>query len=165
MTVLPFDHRPNTPGASTLGRQSSAMPSRLSWVDWTKVIGPAMLICRDTARERMGRIGRRYEDHMAQLLIYYGLGEISPQNRAALTQVMDHLEEVEAWRAKQLFPDNLNNPETVWRVLGSQRARLRRTAGIVEHAAVQVGADSGQGHSCSPSGKQSLVATVGLGAG
>jgi hypothetical protein len=87
---------------------------RLSWLDWTIVIGPALLICRDTARERMGRIGLRYEQHMGQLLKFYDVG-INAQDRSALYSIMERLDEINRWRELQFDKDDLNNPHVVWR--------------------------------------------------
>jgi hypothetical protein len=89
--------------------------SRLSWRDWTKVIGPALLMCRKTAKERMGRFGRRYEDHMGALVDFYGLEDVRGNDRAALLYIMEHLDEVNAWRDLQPDRDNLNNPQVAYR--------------------------------------------------
>jgi hypothetical protein len=89
--------------------------SRLSWRDWTKLIGPAMVMCRKKAQERMGKFGRRYEEHMNVLIDYYGLEDITGNDRSALLYIMDHLDEVNEWRDKQYGRDNLNNPQVVLR--------------------------------------------------
>jgi uncharacterized protein YdcH (DUF465 family) len=51
---------------------------------------------------------------MAALLKEYEMGDMGETTRAHLLKVMEHLPEVEAWRAKQKDPDDLNHPSRVW---------------------------------------------------
>jgi hypothetical protein len=87
------------------------------WSDWTTVIGPGLMKARAEAMAvaRTNRPeGRGYSTAMGKLLAEYKLDDMSKATRSAILNVMEHLQDVEAWRVRQPKPEELNNPTVVW---------------------------------------------------
>lgn len=88
------------------------------WQDWTTKIGPGLLKARVEAMHRAGTnrpMGRGYNEAMSNLLVAYHLDDMEGVARNDMLSIMEHLSEVEEWRADQDYPDRLNHPTTVWR--------------------------------------------------
>jgi hypothetical protein len=91
---------------------------RRLWGDYIE-LGTKLQPLRDEAWRRAGSPqpkGKAYNREMSKLLKEYeayGL-DMDPNARAALLHIMDNLEAVQEWRARQDDPDSLNYPRTVW---------------------------------------------------
>lgn len=90
-----------------------------SWKDWLQ-IGAALCIGRtETIREAHVNApnGRNYNIAYATWLKKYGFDTIDKGDRARLFDVMDHLVEIETWRAQLTRTERskLNHPSTIWR--------------------------------------------------
>jgi hypothetical protein len=89
------------------------------WEDWTQV-GAAVVIGRTEAMGEAAAnrpVGRRYNVLFAAWLKQFGFENLDKADRSRLFTVMDHLEEIEAWRAT-LTPTErlrLNHPSAVLR--------------------------------------------------
>jgi hypothetical protein len=90
-----------------------------SWENWTHV-GAALLIGRSGAMRQAGvnrPVGRRYNVVFAAWLNKFGFENLDKADRSRLFSVMDHLHEIETWRAT-LTPKQrlrLNHPSAVFR--------------------------------------------------
>ena len=72
-----------------------------TWEDW-KQVGAALLIGRSGAMHNAGvnrPVGRRYNAAFAAWLKEFDFENLDKPDRSRLLAVMDHLEEIEAWRA------------------------------------------------------------------
>lgn len=91
---------------------------RQSWQDWLAV-GNALTLGRTEALAQAGTNspqGSRYNKAMGDWLRDNGLDGISAAERYKLIQIVEHLTEIEAWRAG-LAPEaarRLNHPSAVW---------------------------------------------------
>ena len=102
-----------------------------TWEDW-KHVGAAHLIGRSGAMHEAGvnrPLGRRYKTAFAAWLKKFGFENLDKADRSRLFVVMDHLQEIEAWRAT-LTPTErlrLNHPSAVlrkWKSARNQNCRL-----------------------------------------
>jgi hypothetical protein len=90
-----------------------------TWEDW-KHVGAAHLIGRSGAMHEAGvnrPLGRRYKVAFVAWLKKFGFENLDKADRSRLFVVMDHLQEIEAWRAT-LTPTErlrLNHPSAVLR--------------------------------------------------
>jgi hypothetical protein len=87
------------------------------WSDWTMVIGPGLSKARAEAMaiaQTNQPMGRGYNTAMSGLLTEYKLDDMGETARAHILKIMDRLSDVEAWRAKQKDPADLNHPSRVW---------------------------------------------------
>jgi hypothetical protein len=90
-----------------------------SWENWRHV-GAALLIGRSGAMHNAGvnrPVGRRYNVLFAAWLKQFGFENLDKADRSRLFAAMDHLEEIDAWRAS-LTPTErlrLNHPSAVFR--------------------------------------------------
>lgn len=87
------------------------------WSDWTMEIGPALMKARTEAMavaHTNQPKGRGYNEAMSGLLKEYEVADMGETARAHVLKIMEHLAEVEEWRAKQKDPDDLNHPSRVW---------------------------------------------------
>jgi len=87
------------------------------WSDWTLIIGPALMKARAEAMsiaETNRPLGRGYNTAMSELLEEYDVADMGETVRAHTLKIMEHLAEVEEWRAKQKDPNDLNHPSRVW---------------------------------------------------
>ena len=97
-----------------------------SWEDWRHV-GAALLIGRSGAMREAGvnrPVGRRYNVVFAAWLNKFGFENLDKADRSRLFAVMDHLHEIETWRAT-LTPTQrlrLNHPSAVFRKWKSANA-------------------------------------------
>jgi hypothetical protein len=100
-----------------------------TWEDW-KHVGAAHLIGRSRAMYEAGvnrPVGRRYKAAFAAWLKSFGFENLDKADRSRLFVVMDHLQEIEAWRAT-LTPTErlrLNHPSAVLRKWRSANATSR----------------------------------------
>jgi hypothetical protein len=100
-----------------------------TWEDW-KHVGAAHLIGRSGAMHEAGAnrpLGRRYKVAFAAWLKKFGFENLDKADRCRLFVVMDHLQEIEAWRAT-LTPKErlrLNHPSAVLRRWESANAISR----------------------------------------
>jgi hypothetical protein len=90
-----------------------------TWEDW-KDVGAAHLIGRNWAMHEacVNRpIGHRYKVAFAAWLKNFGFENLDKADRSRLFVVMDHLEEIEAWRATLTSTERLrlNHPSAVLR--------------------------------------------------
>ena len=93
------------------------------WSDWTMAIGPGLIKARTQAMfmaEVNDPSGKGYNMAMSALLERYELDSMDAGTRSHMLQIMEHLADVETWRAKQKDPSTLNHPTSVWR--GFQRS-------------------------------------------
>jgi hypothetical protein len=97
-----------------------------TWEDW-KHVGAAHLIGRSWAMHEAGvnrPVGHRYKAAFAAWLKKFGFENLDKTDRWRLFVVMDHLQEIEAWRAT-LTPTErlrLNHPSAVLRKWKSAKA-------------------------------------------
>ena len=90
-----------------------------TWENW-KHVGAALLIGRSGAMREAGvnrPVGRRYNVVFAAWLNKFGFENLDKADRSRLFAVMDHLHEIETWRAT-LTPTQrlrLNHPSAVFR--------------------------------------------------
>ena len=97
--------------------------SKRMWSDWTMAIGPGLIKARTQAMfmaEVNEPEGKGYNMAMSDLLKRYELDDMDAGTRSHMLQIMEHLADVETWRAKQKDPLALNHPTSVWR--GFQRS-------------------------------------------
>jgi hypothetical protein len=100
-----------------------------TWEDW-KHVGAAHLIGRSGAMHEAGvnrPRGRRYKTAFGAWLKKFGFENLDKADRSRLFVVMDHLQEIEAWRAT-LTPTErlrLNHPSAVLRKWRSANATSR----------------------------------------
>jgi hypothetical protein len=100
-----------------------------TWEDW-KHVGAAHLIGRSGAMHEAGvnrPLGHRYKTAFAAWLKKFGFENLDRADRSRLFVVMDHLHEIETWRAT-LTPTEqrrLNHPSTVLRRWRSTNAISR----------------------------------------
>jgi len=93
--------------------------SHSTWNDWKKV-GAALVIGRAEAM-RDGHVnkpkGRSYNAAINAFLKKFGFDGLDSGDRSRLFDVMDHLNEIEAWLGKLSPTERLrfNHPNTVWR--------------------------------------------------
>ena len=131
LTTLPANRLDNpTDGEQATIRHGQEAWRRLgrdhSWADWTQV-GAALVIGRSGAMREAGvnrPVGRRYNLLFAGWLEQFGFENIDKADRSRLFAVMDHLEEIETWRAT-LTPAqrlHLNHPSAVFRKWASANA-------------------------------------------
>lgn len=98
----------------------------LTWPDWPHV-GAALQIGRRRAMHEAGvnlPVGRRYNVLFAAWLSNFGFANLDKADRSRLLAVMDHLDEIQAWRAT-LTPTQrlrLNHPSAVLRKWKSAQA-------------------------------------------
>jgi hypothetical protein len=97
-----------------------------TWEDW-KQVGAALLIGRSGAMHNAGvnrPVGRRYNAVFAAWLKKFGFENLDKADRSRLFVVMDHLDEIETWRAT-ITPAQrlrLNHPSAVLRKWKSANA-------------------------------------------
>jgi len=97
-----------------------------SWEDWRHV-GAALLIGRSGAMREAAvnrPVGRRYNVVFAAWLNKFGFENLDKADRSRLFAIMDHLDEIETWRAT-LTPAQrlrLNHPSAVFRKWKSANA-------------------------------------------
>ncbi len=97
-----------------------------TWEDWTQV-GAALLVGRNRAMREAAvnqPVGRRYNVLFAGWLEQFFFENIDKADRSRLFAVMDHVEEIETWRAS-LTPTErlrLNHPSAVFRKWKSANA-------------------------------------------
>jgi hypothetical protein len=97
-----------------------------TWENWSHV-GAALLIGRSGAMREAGvnrPVGRRYNVLFAAWLNKFGFENLDKADRSRLFAVMDHLHEIETWRAT-LTPTQrlrLNHPSAVFRKWKSANA-------------------------------------------
>ena len=98
--------------------------ARQMWTDWTTKIGPGLVKARAEAMAIASTNkpeGKGYSMAMSGLLEEYGFGDTEEERRngaaarADLLKCMEHLSEIEIWRAKQRDLSGLNHPTIVWR--------------------------------------------------
>jgi hypothetical protein len=100
-----------------------------SWEDW-KHLGAAIVIGRNWAMREAAvnqPVGRRYNVLFAGWLAQFGFENLDKADRSRLFAAMDHLEEIDAWRAS-LTPTErlrLNHPSAVFRKWKSANAISR----------------------------------------
>jgi hypothetical protein len=100
-----------------------------TWEDW-KQVGAALLIGQSGAMHNAGvnrPVGRRYNAAFAAWLKEFDFENLDKADRSRLFAVMDHLEEIETWRAT-LMPAQrlrLNHPSAVFRKWKSATAISR----------------------------------------
>jgi hypothetical protein len=100
-----------------------------TWEDW-KHVGAALVIGRSGAMHNAGvnrPVGRRYNVAFAAWLKEFGFENLDKADRSRLFAVMDHLDEIESWRAT-LTPTQrfrLNHPSAVLRKWQSANAIAR----------------------------------------
>ena len=95
---------------------------RQRWLDWTETLGLALVKVREEAMAiacTNKPKGKRYAQAVSGLLKTYHLDEIDAATRSHAIDIMQNLEAVTDWRAKQKNPDRLNHPTTVWRSFAS----------------------------------------------
>jgi hypothetical protein len=88
------------------------------WSRWTTVIGPALVKARAEAMAiafTNKPSGKGYNVAMSGLLQEYKLDDMEAVARNDMIAIMEHLNSVEAWHAKQRNRERLNHPTTVWR--------------------------------------------------
>jgi hypothetical protein len=100
-----------------------------SWENWRHV-GAALLIGRSGAMRQAGvnrPVGRRYNVAFAAWLNKFGFENLDKADRSRFFVVMDHLEEIEAWRATLTTTERfrLNHPSAVLRKWKSANAISR----------------------------------------
>jgi hypothetical protein len=113
--------------ASMEWKRIRASDRRPTWSEWTMIIGPGLIEARAEALGMTGSNrprGRAYNTAMSALVKQYGLDDINKTRRVHLFKIMRELHHIEAWRAGQKNPDDLNNPSTVWDAY--QRSAHRR---------------------------------------
>jgi hypothetical protein len=96
------------------------------WEDWRQV-GAALVIGRNGAMREAGvnrPAGRRYNAVFAAWLVKYGFQNLDKGDRYRLFAVMDHLQEIEIWRATITPTERLrlNHPSSVFRKWKSANA-------------------------------------------
>lgn len=106
------------------------------WSQWTTVVGPGLVKARAEAMainhvNKPG--GRGYNTTMGGLLKEYKLDDMEGVARNDMIEIMNHLGDVEDWRAKQPDRSHLNHPTTVWRKF--KASKEGREALGIEHAA------------------------------
>jgi hypothetical protein len=100
-----------------------------TWEDW-KEVGAALLIGRSGVMHDVSvnrPIGRRYNAAFATWLKKFDFENLDKADRSRLFGVMDHLQDIEAWRAT-LTPSErlrLNHPSAVWRKWKSAHANAQ----------------------------------------
>jgi hypothetical protein len=97
-----------------------------SWENWRHV-GAALVIGRSGAMREAGvnrPVGRRYNAAFAAWLNKFGFENLDKADRSRLFAVMDHLHEIETWRATLTPPERLrlNHPSAVFRKWKSANA-------------------------------------------
>jgi hypothetical protein len=100
-----------------------------TWDDWKRV-GAAHVLGRNGAMHEAGvnrPLGRRYKAAFAAWLKKFGFENLDKADRSRLFVVMDHLEEIETWRATLTPPQQLclNHPSGVLRKWKSAHAASR----------------------------------------
>jgi hypothetical protein len=119
-----------------------------SWADWTQV-GAAVVIGRSEAMREAAvnrPVGRRYNVLFAAWLKQFDFENLDKADRSRLFAVMDHLEEIETWRAT-LTPAqrlHLNHPSAVLRIAPATAAALSRPS----LASIAVAISSGRSAGC-----------------
>jgi len=99
-----------------------------TWKDWV-LIGKALLCIGRTDAMREAHtnapIGKNYNSAFSAWLKRRGFDTIDQGDRSRLFEVLDHLEEIEAWRSKLTTTErpNLNHPSTVLRKFKSATAK------------------------------------------
>lgn len=106
--------------------------NRRTWLDWTMEIGPWLVKARVEAMAlaKTNRpIGKRYTAKMSEFLKTYGLDDIDQTTRAHLLKIMAALPEVESWRKREKYPEDLHSPSWVWRKFQPSNKRQGRPGG------------------------------------
>jgi hypothetical protein len=88
------------------------------WPDWIEILSPALVKVQDEAMDIASTDkpqGKRYAQAVSGLLKTYQLDEIDGTTRSHAIRIVQNLEAVTDWRAKQEEPQRLNHPTTVWR--------------------------------------------------
>jgi hypothetical protein len=85
-------------------------------------------------------IGKRYTAKMSEFLKTYGLGDIDQTTRAHLLKIMAALPEVEAWRNREKYLEDLNSPSWVWRKFQLSNKRHDRPGGERKPTTVRLSA-------------------------
>jgi hypothetical protein len=113
---------PESPVHATVRQGQEAwqrLRSHSTWEDWKKV-GAAYVIGRGEAM-RDGHVnkpkGRSYNAAINAWLKKFGFYDLDSGDRTRLFNVMDHLNEIEAWLGKLLPKERLrlNHPASIWR--------------------------------------------------
>jgi uncharacterized protein YoaH (UPF0181 family) len=127
---------------------------RKSWDDWTAV-GKALIILRDEAMAKAGvktPFGKVYTRAMAEALRVHDLADILQAARYRIMLCIEHLDEIEAFRAgldeKQRL--RLNHPDSLWWGWRASQGETRAPQVRVVRRADKV--MSGGGRSTMPSG-------------
>ena len=97
-----------------------------TWEDW-KQVGAALVIGRSGAMREAGvnrPVGRRYNAAFAAWLEEFGFENLDKADRSRLFAVIDHLQQIETWRATLTPPERfrLNHPSAVFRKWKSANA-------------------------------------------
>lgn len=88
------------------------------WPDWTEILGPALVRVQEEAMALTSTNkpeGRCYTRVASALLKTYHLDDIDGTTRSHAIRIVQNLEAVTDWRAKQEEPEHLNHPTRVWR--------------------------------------------------
>lgn len=139
--------RATAEAADRVGKAGTAAWERLkgrnakTWADWMTV-GEALAAGRDWAMRSSGSSkpnGGFYAMEMSRWLDQYGLKLMDKSDQAKLLKVMDHRDEIVAWRAK-LTPDErlkLNHPTNVLRKWQSSLTKSPKPPGAEAKARVR----------------------------
>ena len=131
LTTLPANRldKPTDREQSTIlhGQQARHRLGRdHTWQNWGQD-GAALVIGRSGAMREAGvnrPVGRRYKAAFAAWLKEFGFENLDKADRSRLFTVMDHLHEIETWRATLAPPERLrlNHPSAVFRKWKSANA-------------------------------------------
>ena len=98
--------------------QRHRVEEKQCWQDWTQILGPALVKVQDEAMAVASvnkPEGKRYARVVSGLLKTYNLDGLDSATRSHAIAIVQNLELVTYWRAKQKKPERLNHPTTVWR--------------------------------------------------
>jgi hypothetical protein len=107
------DHQSALQAACKAWEHMSRAGARRLWSDWL-VIGEGLIAARVEAMAIAGTdrpAGKAYNRAMSALLAKYRLNAITETSRYCLLNIMEHLPDVERWRARQQEPDSLKRSD------------------------------------------------------
>jgi len=146
MSMLdPHDHERAAQAAREAWQEMNRAGGRRLWSDWL-VIGAGLMALRAEAMAIAGTDrprGKTYNAVMSALLAKHRLNTISETPRRYLLKIMEHLPEVERWRARQKDPDGLNHPTYVWQRSApsgrkGRRGQRQRKATLAEQRGIEL---------------------------